>query len=66
MKIGTKVTVERDEKKYPPRGSWKYYRGRKGTVTGTAGAGSEIGVSFSNGGSADAYLKRHELKERKR
>ena len=63
MKKGTCVTVQRDEKKYPPRGSWKLFRGRNGTITGTAGG--EFGVSFSGGDSADAYFKRYELKERK-
>ncbi|AMO44019.1 hypothetical protein BJD46_gp51 [Mycobacterium phage Bactobuster] len=65
MKKGTKVTVERDEKKYPARGTWKWFRGKKGTVvTGVIG-GDEYGVSFSNGDSADAYFKRYELTERK-
>ncbi|QFG11564.1 hypothetical protein PBI_BOGOSYJAY_51 [Mycobacterium phage BogosyJay] len=63
MKIGTKVTVERDEKKYPVRGTWRWYRGKKGVVTGTAGG--EIGVSFSGGKSADAYFHSYELTERK-
>lgn len=62
MKIGTRVIVERDEKKYPPRGSWKFYRGKKGVVTGTSQG--EIGVSFSNGHQADAWFQRHELSER--
>lgn len=61
MKIGTRVIVERDEKKYPPRGTWKQYRGKKGKVTCTA-LGT-IGVSFSNDTNTDAYFQRYELKE---
>lgn len=55
MKIGTKVIVQRDETKYPPRGTGEQYRGRKGTVTCTALG--EIGVSFTNGMSTDAYFQ---------
>lgn len=60
MKIGTKVVVQRDEKKYPSRGTWPQFRGRKGVVTGTSHG--EIGVSFRNSNSADAYFQRYELK----
>ena len=63
MKIGTPVIVERDEKKYPPRGTWKHYRGRKGTVTCTAMG--TIGVSFTSDDHTDAYFQRYELRERK-
>lgn len=63
MKKGTKVVVERDEKKYPARGTWPLFRGKKGVVTGASGG--EYGVSFSGGSSADAYFKPHELTERK-
>lgn len=63
MRIGTKVVVQRDEAKYPPRGSWKFYRGKRGVVTGTSLG--EIGVSFNKGSSADAWFKRYELKELK-
>ncbi|AHG23834.1 hypothetical protein CH25_gp52 [Mycobacterium phage EagleEye] len=62
MKVGDKVTVERDEEKYPDRGTWSWFRGKKGVITGIAG--SEIGVSFSGGSSADAYFKPYELTER--
>lgn len=64
MKIGSKVTVERDEKKYPIRGTWREYRGRKGVVvTGLIG-GDEYGVSFTKDTNTDAYFKKHELTER--
>ena len=63
MKIGTEVTVARDEQKYPPRGTWPLYRGKRGVVTGTSGG--EIGVSFTKDNHADAWFQRHELTERK-
>ncbi|ASR86503.1 hypothetical protein SEA_CHANGELING_51 [Mycobacterium phage Changeling] len=68
MKKGTKVVIERDEKQYPAKGTWRQFRGRKGVVTcEVRGAGPvEYGVSFSGGDSADAYFKRHELTERTR
>ena len=44
MKIGTQVIVQRDEKKYPSRGTWPRFRGKRGTVTGTSHG--EIGVVF--------------------
>ncbi|QGJ87779.1 hypothetical protein SEA_BIANCATRI92_52 [Mycobacterium phage BiancaTri92] len=67
MKKGTKVVIERDETKYPAKGTWKQFRGKKGVVTcEVRGAGPvEYGVSFSGGDSADAYFKKHELTERK-
>ena len=64
MKIGTLVVIERDEKKYPPKGSWKDFRGRKGVVTGTSLG--EIGVSFNRGDTADAWFLPREVKARKR
>ena len=69
MKIGTKVVVQRDEKKYLSRGTWPRFRGKKGTVTGTSQG--EIGVvfcadnAFTPNRRADAWFLRHELRERK-
>lgn len=69
MKIGTKVIVQRDEKKYPSRGTWPRFRGKKGTVSGTSHG--EIGVQFCNDNAfepkngADAWFQRYELTERK-
>lgn len=60
MKIGTRVIVERDETKYPSRGSWPRFRGKRGTVTGTSLG--EIGVSFSGGKEAEAWFQRYELR----
>jgi hypothetical protein len=70
VKIGTKVRVERDEVKYPPKGTWRNYRGKTGTVTGTSHG--EVGVvfctdkSFTTDMRADAWFQRYELRERKK
>ena len=32
MNLRDRVRIERDETKYPPRGTWPEYRGRIGTV----------------------------------
>lgn len=69
MKIGTQVIVQRDEKKYPSRGTWPRFRGKRGTVTGTSHG--EIGVvfcadyAFTTAKRADAWFQRYELTERK-
>lgn len=63
MKIGTRVIVQRDETKYPSKGSWPQFRGRKGVVT--CNNDGEIGVSFCQGTTADAYFQPYELTERK-
>ncbi|QFG04628.1 hypothetical protein PBI_KEZIACHARLES14_52 [Mycobacterium phage Keziacharles14] len=67
MKVGTRVTVERDEKKYPPRGTWRRFAGKTGVVTAVVRGGGpvEYGVSFSRSGDTDAYFKAYELTERK-
>jgi ribosomal protein L21E len=75
--VGDRVRVERDEQRYPSRGTWPQYRGRAGTVVSVNrartvqvrdGAGSkavkvsaEYGVSFSRGRSVDAWFGRHEI-----
>lgn len=37
--IGDRVRIERDETGYPPRGTWREYRGRIGTVVEINDAG---------------------------
>ncbi|ANA86993.1 hypothetical protein SEA_STROSAHL_57 [Gordonia phage Strosahl] len=59
MRKGVRVVAKRDEEKYPSRGSWPQYRGKKGTVTGTNLG--EIGVSFTNDDTTDAWFQPHEL-----
>ncbi|AIK67768.1 hypothetical protein PBI_EQUEMIOH13_53 [Mycobacterium phage Equemioh13] len=67
MNKGDKVTVERDETKYPAKGTWKQFRGKTGVITAVIrGVGdTEYGVSFSKDMHSDAYFKRYELTVRK-
>ncbi|BBC43875.1 hypothetical protein [Mycobacterium phage GS4E] len=67
MRKGTKVVIERDETKYPTRGTWRWFRGKTGVVTAviTGVGATEYGVSFSKDLHSDAYFKRYELTERK-
>ncbi|AER48761.1 hypothetical protein CM07_gp54 [Mycobacterium phage Alma] len=67
MKVGTKVTVERDEEKYPSNRVWRQFSGKTGVVTTVVrGVGPvEYGVSFSKDSDTDAYFKAYELTERK-
>lgn len=64
MKIGTRVRVERDEQLHPARGTWRWFRGRTGTVV-TGGRTGEYGVAFGRSTAtdrpADAYFGAHEL-----
>ena len=32
MNVGDRVRIERDESKYPPRGTWGQFRGKTGTI----------------------------------
>lgn len=43
---GDRVLVERDEERWPPKGTWKNYRGREGTVITTNRIDKEYGVTF--------------------
>lgn len=64
LSVGESVRIERDEKKYPSRGTWRWYRGKTGVITcvNHAGMGAwEYGVSFSKSQAADAYFKAYEL-----
>lgn len=63
MKKGDKVTVERDEVKYPVRGTWRDYRGKTGWFI--VRNGDEYGVSFTKDDTVDAWFRRYELTERK-
>ncbi|QFG08633.1 hypothetical protein PBI_VANISOA_52 [Mycobacterium phage Vanisoa] len=67
MKVGTRVTVERDETKYPSGRVWRQFAGRHGVITTVVrGVGPvEYGVAFSKSGDTDAYFKAYELTERK-
>ena len=45
LTVGSRVRCERDEKLYPSKGTWPYYRGKTGTVV-EHNLG-EVGVCFS-------------------
>ncbi|QBJ04852.1 hypothetical protein SEA_ELEPHANTOON_51 [Mycobacterium phage Elephantoon] len=67
MKVGSKVTVERDEEKYPSNRVWRQFSGKQGVITTVVrGVGPvEYGVTFTRNGDTDAYFKAYELTERK-
>lgn len=49
LTTGTQVRIERDEIRYPTKGSWRHYRGRTGTIVqinraGAGGIGSARGA----------------------
>jgi hypothetical protein len=60
---GTRVRIERDETKYPAKGTWRDFRGKTGRFI--VRNGDEYGVSFTKDDAVDAWFKRHELTERK-
>lgn len=43
---GDRVLVERDEERWPSRGSWRQFRGREGTVLTVNRTDHEYAVSF--------------------
>ena len=62
--VGSSVRVERDEHRHRPRGTWKHYRGRSGTVVeiNHAGKGApEYGVGFGKSRRVEAWFKSFEL-----
>ena len=46
FRIGDKVRCEREE---PPKGTWKLYDGREGTVVSINQTDGEIGIAWSPG-----------------
>jgi hypothetical protein len=48
IEIGSTVLIERDEKRYPSRGSWPRYSDRLGTVVTINNLDAEYGVAFGN------------------
>jgi hypothetical protein len=67
FRVGDVVKVQRDEIRYPPRGTWPRFKGRVGIVV-TADNYGEVGVSFKAGAEkwrqrmhADAWFGPHEL-----
>lgn len=70
--VGTRVRIERDEEKYPSKGTWPRFRGKLGTVVeihlGEYGVaiGKSLPASGKRGGSmkgeAVTWFQPHELK----
>lgn len=61
---GTKVRIERDENRYPARGTWPQFRGRTGTIVDintTNNSPTEYGISFTKNSRAEYWFKAHEL-----
>jgi hypothetical protein len=44
VNVGDKVRIERDETRYPPKGTWPQFRGKTGTIVEING--DEYGVCF--------------------
>ena len=77
MNIGDRVVIERDETRYPSRGTWPQFRGRTGTVVEINADGkrphlTEYGVVFGStrkpnrnssiaGGAKTVWFKVYEL-----
>lgn len=50
LRVGDRVRIERDEKIWPPKGTWKRYAGKPGVVVSVvqhdhAEGGTEVGVA---------------------
>jgi hypothetical protein len=68
IRVGQPVVAERDEVRYPPRGTWERYRGRRGTVVSINARDREVGVNWEQGDRpvedmrADSWFKPWELR----
>jgi hypothetical protein len=63
--VGDKIRIERDETKYPSRGTWPQFRGRQGVIVeiNRAGRGAtEYGVTFVKKDRSQAWFKAYELR----
>lgn len=64
LTVGTRVRIERDESRYPSRGTWPQFRGKTGTLLeiNRAGRGAtEYGIGFGAARRTDAWFKAYEL-----
>ncbi len=64
LAVNTRVRVERDETRYPSRGSWSQFRGKTGAiieVNSAGGGATEFGVGFGKTKRVDAWFLAHEL-----
>lgn len=67
MNIGDRVKIERDEKQYPVRGTWRYFRNKYGELTEINKNGKgpwEYGVQLEGWGLV--WFKKYEIRELKR
>lgn len=63
MNIGDRVKVERDEKLFPARGTWRYFRGKTGEIieiNKQAKGPWEYGISLLGWGLV--WFKKHEIR----
>lgn len=61
---GTRVRIQRDETRYPSKGTWPQFRGRTGTIVDINPVGpgpNEYGVTFSKSPRAEYWFKAYEL-----
>lgn len=58
---GDRVRVERDERRWPSKGTWPKYRGREGTVVAISRSDGEYGVSFNRSHDNITWFALHEL-----
>lgn len=64
MKIGDRVKIARDEKKYPARGTWRKFRNKYGQLEAINKDGKgpwEYGVNLE--GYGVTWFKKHEIRE---
>lgn len=64
MNVGDRVKIERDEKKFPVKGTWKHYRNKYGTLLEINKNGKgpwEYGVAV-DGDPITAWFKKHEIR----
>lgn len=60
LRVGDRVRVERDESRWPSKGSWPRYRGKTGTVIVASNYG-EVGVDLNHQQKVTAWFLPHEL-----
>jgi hypothetical protein len=64
LRVGTSIIVQRDETRYPSKGTWPQFRGKTGAVIeiNRAGRGAtEYGIAFGKVQRVAAWFKAHEL-----
>lgn len=54
--VGDRVKIERDEKRWPSRGTWPRYRGKTGTVSALNPEFGEVAVKLDGGSRSTWFL----------